>query len=112
MDTCEAGNITDALATASSLHPDLITTNTDFTDGSGLSFIQQIRASAALRNTPIVVISGNASSAEREQAEQLGPTTTTLIPFTPQSILAAIALVFPHDRLKAHQPTTREDGQE
>jgi CheY-like chemotaxis protein len=40
--------------------------------GSGLEFIQQIRAITALQNTPIVMISGGATPKERQQVRRLG----------------------------------------
>ena len=52
--------------------PDLITTDMFRPGGSGLEFIQQIRAITALQDTPIVMISGGATPKERQQVRRLG----------------------------------------
>src|SRR5262249_42096223 len=59
--TFQAGNNSEALAQALTDHPDLITTDMFRPGGSGLDFIEQIRAITALQDTPIVMISGGAT---------------------------------------------------
>ena len=70
--TFQAENNTEALAQALTHHPDLITTDMFRPGGSGLEFIQQIRAITALQDTPIVMISGGATPKERQQVRRLG----------------------------------------
>jgi CheY-like chemotaxis protein len=81
--TFQAGNNTEALAQALIHHLDLITTDMFRPGGSGLEFIQHIRAITALQDTPIVMISGGATPKERQQVRRLGQTLTMPKPFEP-----------------------------
>ena len=96
--TAEAETNSEALAQALLLQPQLITTDMSRAGGSGLSLVEQIRTSAPIQSIPIVMISGSASEADREQAEQLGNTVTMWKPFTPAKIPATVERVFPRDQ--------------
>ena len=67
--TCQAETNTEGLAQALTQHPNLITTDMGRAGGSGLEFIQQIRAITALQDIPIVMISCGATMQERRQGK-------------------------------------------
>ncbi len=96
--TAFADNNTEALAQALLLRPQLITTDMSRAGGSGLALIEHIRANTSIQTTPIVMISGSASEADRQQAEQLGPTVTMWKPFKPSDIVAVVESFFPREQ--------------
>jgi CheY-like chemotaxis protein len=110
--TCAAENNTEALALAQSQHPDLMTTDMFRPGGSGLAFIQQVRALPSFQDTPIVMISGSASAEHRAAAERLGPTVSIEKPFAEADIVAVIERVFPKQRWHTERGPKRADEQE
>jgi len=110
--TFQAGNNTEALAQALTHHPDLITTDMFRPGGSGVEFIQQIRAITALQDTPIVMISGGATTKERQQVRRLGLTLTMPKPFEPSEFYATIEQFIPEERWQIHEPPKGADEQE
>ena len=107
--TFQAGNNTEALAQALTRHPDLITTDLFRPGGSGHEFIQQIRAITALRDTPIVMISGGATPKELQQVRRLGLTLTMPKPFEPSEFYATIEQFIPKERWQIHEPPKDAD---
>jgi two-component system, chemotaxis family, chemotaxis protein CheY len=61
--------------------------------GNGLRLIKEIRADPELSAIPIVLISGSATSEERQQARQAGVSAVFGKPFDRQELLSSIAAI-------------------
>lgn len=68
----EAANGRDALERARSLKPDLVVTDLEMPVMDGFELIAQIRATPALQEVPIVVLTTRGSEADRQRAAALG----------------------------------------
>jgi CheY-like chemotaxis protein len=89
----EASNNTEALDQAHTQRPRLITTDMYRSGGNGLSLIRQLRADPELSAIPIVLISGSATSEERQQAKQAGVAAVFDKPFDVKELHTAIAAI-------------------
>jgi chemosensory pili system protein ChpA (sensor histidine kinase/response regulator) len=89
----EASNNTEALQQAHTQHPCLMTTDMYRSGGTGLRLIKEIRADPELSAIPIVLISGSATSEERQQARQAGVSAVFGKPFDRQELLSSIAAI-------------------
>jgi two-component system chemotaxis response regulator CheY len=96
--SCEAQTNDEALALVQTRHPDLITTDLRRPGGTGLEFIQRVRAMPGLGAVPIILISGSTKPDERRQAEQAGVLAILDKPFEPEEFYAVIERVWPLDQ--------------
>src|SRR5262245_42859208 len=88
--TWQAENGKDALVLALARHPDLITTDLSRPNDNGFEFVQQVRSSAELNETPIIVISASLTEHDKKDLERCGPTSAMWKPFEPYELFAAV----------------------
>ena len=62
----------------------------------GIGFLTQMKANAAYRFTPVIMLTTEAGDAKKEQGRQAGAKAWIVKPFQPQQLLAAVAkLILP-----------------
>ncbi|GAA1633867.1 response regulator [Actinoplanes couchii] len=83
-----------ALAAVKEHRPDLVVTDVDMPNMTGLDLCRAIRADDDLRHIPVVVASGSLIPGDG-QAEDAGASATLLKPFQPAQLLALIARLLP-----------------
>jgi CheY-like chemotaxis protein len=83
-----------ALAAVKEHRPDLVVTDVDMPQMTGLDLCRAIRADDDLRHIPIVVASGSLMPGDR-QASDAGASATLLKPFLPAQLLDLIAALLP-----------------
>lgn len=66
------GSVAEAVAMARADPPLAVLLDLNLHDGSGLEVLIQLRADAATRDVPVVIVSGSVDEAEREAAMALG----------------------------------------
>ena len=86
----EVGNGFDALRTLPRQDFDLIVTDINMPDVSGIELTRFVRSNARHKRTPVIVISTDASTVDAERARQAGATAFLPKPFTGQQLLATI----------------------
>ena len=69
---------------------DLIVTDINMPDVSGIELTRFVRGNARHQRTPVVVISTEASALDAERARKAGATAFLAKPFTGQQLIAAI----------------------
>ena len=69
---------------------DLIITDVNMPDVSGLELLRFVRGAPALRGLPVVVISTEGRDRDRERCLALGADVFLTKPFTPEALLAAV----------------------
>ncbi|WP_433790383.1 response regulator [Actinoplanes sp. CA-252034] len=92
-----------ALAAIREHQPDLVVTDVDMPNMTGLDLCRAIRADDALRHIPIVVASGSLMPGDN-LAEDAGASATLLKPFVPAQLLALIARLLPPRVVSESQP--------
>ncbi|WP_436530002.1 response regulator [Actinoplanes sp. HUAS TT8] len=85
-----------ALAAIREHRPDLVVTDVDMPQMTGLDLCRAIRADDDLRHIPIVVASGSLMPGDR-QASDAGASATLLKPFVPAQLLDLVAALLPQD---------------
>jgi DNA-binding response OmpR family regulator len=81
--------------------PELITTDMYRPGGTGIEFITQVRARTALKQVPILFISGSATAEARQMAKEAGAFADTHKPFDFTELEAWLAMVLPPDPLNS-----------
>jgi CheY-like chemotaxis protein len=74
--------------------PDLVVTDVDMPNMTGLDLCRAIRADDALRHIPVVLASGSLIPGD-SRAEDAGASAMLLKPFAPAQLLALIAQLLP-----------------
>jgi two-component system chemotaxis response regulator CheY len=75
---------------------DLIITDINMPDVNGLELIHFIRRSEQYRNTPLVIISTQATERDVERGKKLGADAYVPKPFTPESLRGACEKLLPN----------------
>lgn len=83
-----------ALAAIKEHRPDLVVTDVDMPQMTGLDLCRAIRADDELRHIPIVVASGSLMPGDAV-ASEAGANATLLKPFVPAQLLALVAALLP-----------------
>lgn len=83
-----------ALAAIREHRPDLVVTDVDMPQMTGLDLCRAIRADDDLRHIPIVVASGSLMPGD-PQASDAGASATLLKPFVPAQLLDLVAALLP-----------------
>jgi CheY-like chemotaxis protein len=83
-----------ALAAIREHQPDLVVTDVDMPNMTGLDLCRAIRADDSLRHIPIVVASGSLMPGDN-LAEDAGASATLLKPFAPAQLLALVTQLLP-----------------
>lgn len=74
--------------------PDVIIADMNMPELSGLEFIQQIRSSGFFRDIPLVMLSGNESTADKIKCLKAGADDYMVKPFNPEELEARIENIF------------------
>ena len=90
----EVSNGFDALRELPRAEFGLVVTDINMPDVSGIELCRFVRQSKRHGETPLIVISTDASAVDRERALSAGATAFVAKPFTPEVLLAAVAKVF------------------
>ena len=77
------------------LHPDLILMDIQLPKISGMEAIRQLRAEAAMADTPIIAITSFALSGDDQKAKEAGATAYLAKPYSPRELLALIRKIAP-----------------
>lgn len=86
----EVGNGFEALRTLPREQFDVIITDINMPDVSGIELIRFVRGNERHKQTPVVVISTDASTVDSERASKAGASAFVAKPFTGQDLLAAV----------------------
>ena len=86
----EAGNARQGIESAQTHHPDLILMDTCMPEMDGNDAIRRLRAEAAFRETPIIVVSASATNGDRTSAVQAGANAFLAKPFQLDELLKLI----------------------
>jgi two-component system chemotaxis response regulator CheY len=82
----EAGSGRAAKELLADTTPDLVCLDLTLPDISGYEVCEHIRASPALRNVPVLMISARTQTMDRAQAEEVGASGYLTKPFTPEEL--------------------------
>ncbi|MFI1988635.1 response regulator [Actinoplanes sp. NPDC020271] len=85
-----------ALAAIREHRPDLVVTDVDMPQMTGLDLCRAIRADEDLRHIPILVASGSLMPGD-SQASEAGASATLLKPFVPAQLLDLVAALLPQN---------------
>ncbi len=89
----EATDGQDALAQLGKTQVNLILTDLNMPNLDGLGLIRGVRASAANRLTPIIMITTESDDEKKQQGKAAGATGWIVKPFTPEQLLAVVKKV-------------------
>ena len=93
LDDCEVlevGSGFDALRSLPRERVDLILTDINMPDINGLELISFVRSNPNFENTPVIVVSSEGSSRDRDKALSLGANAYVTKPFEPDDLLALV----------------------
>lgn len=104
----EVGNGFDALRALPRDQFGLIVTDINMPDVSGIELTRFVRQTPRHANTPLIVISTEASEVDRDRAMSAGASAFVAKPFTPEEFMAAIqtAVSNPRPDRKGHEGGT------
>lgn len=83
----EAGNGTDALATAATVLPDLIFLDITMADMNGLVVLEKLRQVEALQATPVIMLTAESGSSSLARADRLNVVGYVAKPFKGEQLL-------------------------
>lgn len=86
--TAKSGN--EGLARARELSPDLILSDLEMPDGTGLDLLTQLRADPALAMVPFIMITSVADRSSTRRAMELGADDYLTKPFTPDEVMSTV----------------------
>jgi two-component system chemotaxis response regulator CheY len=91
----EAENGKKAFETLTQVGADLILTDWNMPEVSGLEFVQKVRSHDNLKKTPIIMITTNSSKEEVLEALRAGVNNYIVKPFTPETLKEKILSILP-----------------
>ena len=74
---------------------DLVITDINMPNMNGIELTRQLRASAAYRRTPILLLTTESDPAKKAEGRAAGATGWIVKPFSQEQLLAIIAKIFP-----------------
>ncbi len=89
----EAADGQDALGTLAGAPVHLVLTDLNMPNLDGLGLVRALRAGAATRLTPIVMITTESEDAKKREGKAAGATGWIVKPFTPDQLLAVVRRV-------------------
>lgn len=92
----EAGNGEEALKKIAT-HPlfDLVVTDLNMPVMDGFAFIQKVRALGTMKYTPVLLLTTESRTEQKEKAKAIGATGWLTKPFEPKQLLAVVQRVLP-----------------
>ncbi|CAE6776165.1 response regulator [Nitrospira defluvii] len=92
----EAGNGKEAVGKVNGgTKPDLVVTDLNMPEMDGISLIKEIRKMPALKFTPILMLTTEASDDKKKAGQAAGATGWIVKPFNPEQMMAVIKKVLP-----------------
>lgn len=92
----EAGNGKEAMGKiGGGTKPDLVVTDLNMPEMDGITLIQEIRKNAALKFTPILMLTTESSDDKKKAGQAAGATGWVVKPFNPEQMLKVIQKVLP-----------------
>lgn len=92
----EAGNGKEALTKVTTgTKPDLVVTDLNMPEMDGITLIKEIRKNAALRFTPILMLTTESADDKKKAGQAAGATGWIVKPFNPEQMMAVIKKVLP-----------------
>lgn len=92
----EAGNGKEALAKVSGgTKPDLVVTDLNMPELDGIGLIKEIRKLAALKFTPILMLTTESAEDKKKEGQAAGATGWIVKPFNPEQMLKVVQKVLP-----------------
>lgn len=92
----EAGNDTEAVGKVNGgTKSDLVVTDLNMPEMDGISLIKEIRKMPALKFTPILMLTTEASDDKKKTGQAAGATGWIVKPFNPEQLMAVIKKVLP-----------------
>ena len=92
----EAGNGKEAVGKVNGgAKPDLVVTDLNMPEMDGITLIKEIRKMPALKFTPILMLTTEASDDKKKAGQAAGATGWIVKPFTPEQMMAVIKKVLP-----------------
>jgi CheY-like chemotaxis protein len=86
----EAADAAEAIELAGRIRPDLVLLDVMMPGGSGLSVIEQLRASPELASVPVIVVSAFVSDGDRRAAHDAGADGFVGKPFDPDELASVV----------------------
>lgn len=90
----EAGDGMDALSCLRARKVDVVLCDVNMPNMDGLEFLRQVKADAALKTVPVLMVSRESSQAVVLEALQLGAAGYIRIPFSPEQIKTKVMALF------------------
>ncbi|MGB5043858.1 MAG: response regulator, partial [Nitrospira sp.] len=92
----EAGNGKEAVGKVNGgAKPDLVVTDLNMPEMDGITLIKEIRKMPALKFTPILMLTTEASDDKKKAGQAAGATGWIVKPFNPEQMMAVIKKVLP-----------------
>ena len=92
----EAGNGKEAVGKLTGgAKPDLVVTDLNMPEMDGITLIKEIRKMAALKFTPILMLTTESADDKKKEGQEAGATGWIVKPFNPEQMLKVIAKVLP-----------------
>ena len=92
----EAGNGKEALTKVTTgTKPDLVVTDLNMPEMDGITLIKEIRKNAALKFTPILMLTTESADDKKKAGQAAGATGWIVKPFNPEQMMAVIKKVLP-----------------
>ncbi len=92
----EAGNGKEALSKVTAgTKPDLVVTDLNMPEMDGITLIKEIRKNAALKFTPILMLTTESSDDKKKAGQAAGATGWIVKPFNPEQMMAVVKKVLP-----------------
>ena len=83
----------DGLAVLNGISPDAIITDINMPNMDGFGFIEHVRAQAKHRTTPILVLTTESATEQKNRAREAGATGWIVKPFDPTKLVKALHMV-------------------
>jgi CheY-like chemotaxis protein len=105
---CEAANGEQGLAVAALEKPDLIILDYNMPVMDGLTMLQRLREDAAMRHTPVILLTAEAGAKNIAAAARLGARDYIVKPFQDEVLLAKVARIISIEPRSTVQPTNEQ----
>lgn len=89
-DVLSAGNGAEAFELVCAERPDIIVTDYQMPLMTGIELIEKMRANAATRDIPVILLTARSFAISQEQQESLGVSACLSKPFSPKELLKSI----------------------
>jgi DNA-binding response OmpR family regulator len=103
-DVLEARDERQAIARLAERTVDLVCTDIVLAEGSGYAVVDHVRQTAALRDVPVLVMTGRSSPCDRAFAEEAGANSVLVKPFAPDEFVATVTRLLGKKPLRLATP--------